>query len=119
MSIKRYEAEAREDRSGDPILPEMVEYPDGDFVEYEDHLELLTACQLEIEQLRADNFRLSNRAWALAFLAYPIGAAREAVAGDLGLGCSDCGVHFVPGARHFSGCKSHPGEPAPQEAKHE
>lgn len=71
----------------------------------------LTACQLEIEQLRADNFRLSNRAWALAFLAYPIGAAREAVAGDLGLGCPECGVHFVPGATHWSECKSHPGEP--------
>jgi hypothetical protein len=28
--------------------------------------------------------------------------------------CSDCGVQYVPGARHFSGCKSHPGESVPQ-----
>jgi hypothetical protein len=26
--------------------------------------------------------------------------------------CIDCGVSLVPQARHFSGCKSHPGEPA-------
>jgi Protein of unknown function (DUF551) len=28
--------------------------------------------------------------------------------------CPDCGVQHVLGARHFSGCKSHPGEPVPQ-----
>lgn len=28
--------------------------------------------------------------------------------------CPDCGVQYVSGARHFSGCPSHPGELAPK-----
>jgi hypothetical protein len=35
--IQRFEPEADEDESGDPILPRMVEYPDGDWVCFADY----------------------------------------------------------------------------------
>lgn len=67
------------------------------------------------EYHRGNAERLKGRCWALAYLLYPSGGAREAVAGDLGLHepliCPDCGVELIAGARHFSGCKSQPGEP--------
>lgn len=43
--LKRYEAEHREDRSGDPILPEMVECEEGSWVAYEDVEDLLDAVE--------------------------------------------------------------------------